>query len=49
MNETYQGEMVVIRKEGMLFVQQKPHGHTYHDLIPNPVPGDIQPHEKMSR
>jgi zinc/manganese transport system ATP-binding protein/zinc transport system ATP-binding protein len=49
MNETYQGEMVVLRTDGMLFVQQKPHGHTYHDLLPNPVPGGIQPHEKAPR
>ena len=41
LNETYQGDMLVMRQDGMLFVQQKPHGHTYHDLIPNPVPGEI--------
>lgn len=41
MNETYQGDMLVIRQDGMLFVQQKPHGHTYHDMLPNPVPGEI--------
>lgn len=40
LNETYRGEMIVIRQQGMLFVQQKPHGHTYHDLIPDPVPGE---------
>ncbi len=40
LNETYQGDMIVIRQDGMLFVQQKPHGHTYHDLVPNPVPGE---------
>ena len=41
LNETYQGDMLVVRQDGMLFVQQKPHGHSYHDMIPNPVPGDI--------
>lgn len=41
LNETYQGDMLVMHQDGMLFVQQKPHGHTYHDLIPNPVPGDV--------
>jgi zinc/manganese transport system ATP-binding protein len=41
LNETYEGDMLVIRQDGMLFVQQRPHGHTYHDLIPNPVPGEI--------
>ncbi len=45
LNETYQGDMLVIRQDGMLFVQQKPHGHTYHDLIPNPVPGEIPIHQ----
>ena len=40
LNETYNGDMLVIRQDGMLFVQQKPHGHTYHDLIPHPVPGE---------
>jgi zinc/manganese transport system ATP-binding protein len=41
LNETYRGDMLVIRQDGMLFVQQKPHGHTYHDVVPNPVPGDV--------
>jgi zinc/manganese transport system ATP-binding protein/zinc transport system ATP-binding protein len=40
LNKTYRGDMLVIRQNGMLFIQQKPHGHTYHDLLPNPVPGD---------
>jgi len=41
LNVTYRGEMVVIHQDGMLFVQQKPHGHTYRDMVPNPVPGEI--------
>jgi len=41
LNDTYHGDMLVIRQEGMLFVQQKPHGHTYHDVVPHPVPGDL--------
>ena len=41
LNETYRGDMLVIRQDGMLFVQQRPHGHTYHDLVPNPVPGEV--------
>ncbi|GAB4577470.1 MAG: metal ABC transporter ATP-binding protein [Anaerolineales bacterium] len=40
LNQTYQGDMLVIRQDGMLFVQQRPHPHTYHDLVPNPVAGD---------
>ena len=41
LNETYRGDMLVIRQDGVVFVQQKPHGHTYHDILPNPVPGDL--------
>jgi len=41
LNETYRGDMLVIRQEGMLFVQQKPHGHTHRDLVPKPVPGEM--------
>lgn len=49
LNETYQGDMLVIRQDGMLFVQQKPHGHTYRDLVPNPVPGEVPPHAMESK
>jgi zinc/manganese transport system ATP-binding protein len=48
MNETYRGDMLVMRQDGLLFVQQKPHGHTYHDLLPNPVPGEVAAHRKES-
>jgi zinc/manganese transport system ATP-binding protein/zinc transport system ATP-binding protein len=41
LNETYRGDMLVIRQDGMLFVQQKPHDHSYRDIVPNPVPGEI--------
>jgi len=41
LNETYRGDMLVIRQDGMLFVQQRPHSHTYRDLVPNPVPGEV--------
>lgn len=40
LNETYMGEMLVIRQDGMLFVQQKPHGHSHRDVVPQPVPGE---------
>ena len=36
---TYAGEFVVLRQDGMLFVQQKPHSHTWHDILPAPVTG----------
>jgi zinc/manganese transport system ATP-binding protein/zinc transport system ATP-binding protein len=39
LQRTYDGEFIVIRKEGMLFVQQKPHGHTWHEILPAPVLG----------
>ncbi len=41
LNKTYRGDMIVIHQDGLLFVQQKPHGHTYRDLVPNPVPGEV--------
>lgn len=41
LNQTYQGEMLVIRQGDMLFVHQKPHGHSYRDMIPEPVPGEV--------
>lgn len=41
LNETYQGDMVVIRHENMILVHQRPHGHTYHDILPNPVLGHM--------
>lgn len=39
LNQTYRGDMLVIHQDGMLFVQQKPHGHTYHQVVPEPVLG----------
>ncbi|MDX1520636.1 MAG: metal ABC transporter ATP-binding protein, partial [Anaerolineae bacterium] len=45
LNETYRGDMLVIRQDGMLLVQQKPHGHTYHEVLPDPVLGH-SPEEK---
>jgi zinc/manganese transport system ATP-binding protein/zinc transport system ATP-binding protein len=39
LNQTYGGDMVVIRQDGMLFVHEKPHHHTRRDVIPEPVAG----------
>ena len=39
LSETYQGEMVVIRHDGMIIVHQKPHHHTHRDILPDPVLG----------
>ena len=40
LNATYKGHMVVFHHDGQLFVGQQPHGHTYRDVLPNPVPGE---------
>lgn len=45
LNETYQGDMLVIRQDGILFVQQKPHSHTYYEVVPNPVLGHAKESE----
>jgi zinc/manganese transport system ATP-binding protein/zinc transport system ATP-binding protein len=39
LNETYQADMLVIRQDGLLLVQQRPHHHTLRDVLPNPVAG----------
>jgi zinc/manganese transport system ATP-binding protein/zinc transport system ATP-binding protein len=39
--ETYEGDMVVLHDGPNIFVQQRPHGHSYRDLVPNPVPGEV--------
>ena len=41
LNETYQADMLVIRQDGLLLVQQRPHHHTYHELLPKPVLGHV--------
>ena len=46
LSEAYQGEMMVIRQNGMFFVQQKPHHHTYQELIPEPVAGGLPGHDQ---
>ena len=38
LNATYQGDMLVLRHDGMLFVQQRPHGQSFRDLVPHLVP-----------
>ena len=39
LNRTYQGDMVVVRQDGMLLIHQRPHSHTHRDLLPDAVPG----------
>ncbi|MBX3054310.1 MAG: metal ABC transporter ATP-binding protein [Caldilineaceae bacterium] len=33
LNRTYRGDMLVMRQDGVLLVQQRPHPHTVHDII----------------
>ena len=39
LNQTYHGDMMVIRQDGLIIIQERPHGHTHHEVLPNPVPG----------
>lgn len=39
LNETYRGDMLVIRQDGLLIVHERPHSHSLRDIVPNPVPG----------
>ncbi len=46
LSETYRGDMLIFRHNGMMFIQQKPHDHTYKDLVPEPIPGEV-PHANL--
>lgn len=39
LSQTYQSEMMVIRRDRMILVAQKPHPHTHRDILPEPVVG----------
>lgn len=41
LNEAYHGDMAVVKQDGMIFIQQKPHPHTLHDVLPQPVAGHL--------
>ncbi len=45
LQRTYDGEFVVLREGGMLYVQQKPHGHAWRDVVADPVLGHVAPLE----
>jgi len=47
LSETYQGEMIVIRQDDMIFVQQKPHTHGIQSLIPEPIRGGVPGHDEV--
>ncbi len=49
LNQTYQGDMIVLQQDGMLFVQQKPHHHSYRDILPQPIPGEVPPGSEEAR
>ena len=36
LNATYRGDMMVVRHEGLIFVQERPHSHNYHDVAIEP-------------
>lgn len=44
LRETYDAEFIVTRQHGLLMIHQRPHGHTWQDVIPDPVPGHNHPH-----
>src|SRR5258708_21262054 len=37
LNATYKGDMLVVRQNGLIFVQERPHGHSWCELNPDPV------------
>ena len=47
LSETYQGEMIVIRQDDMIFIQQKPHTHGVQSLIPEPICGGLVGHDEI--
>lgn len=46
LNRTYRADMMVIHHDGMLIVQQRPHPHTLHDILPSPIPGHLPDDER---
>jgi hypothetical protein len=38
--------MLVIRQNNSIFIQQKPHTHALHDILPEPVVGGLPGHDK---
>lgn len=49
LSEAYQGDILVIRQDDMIFVQQKPHPHGLREVLPDPVEGGLPNHDSANR
>ncbi len=47
LEEAYQGEFIVIHRDDMIFVQQRPHPHGLNDVLPHPVEGGMPNHDNL--
>ena len=47
LEEAYQGEFIVIHRDDMIFVQQRPHLHGLNDVLPHPVEGGMPNHDNL--
>lgn len=45
LSQTYQGEMLVMERDGIMLIQQKPHSHPIEAVQPSPVVGGLPDHE----
>lgn len=48
LGEAYQGEFIVIHRDEMIFVQQRPHPHGLSEVLPNPVEGGLPNHDSRA-
>lgn len=44
LSKTYEGEMLVMERDGIMLIQQKPHSHGLEAVLPDPVPGGLPDH-----
>ena len=47
--EAYQGEFIVIHRDDMIFVQQRPHPHGLKEVLPEPVEGGLPNHDSREK
>ena len=45
LSHAYQGDFIVLRQDDMIFVQQRPHPHGLHEVLPEPVEGGLPNHD----